>query len=456
MVTFRNLIRTGITAAVILTASAAPLFAQNCDSATHHYRAGSDYYAAGDYANAYASFSCFLELYPAEVYPEQTAEVLNMRGNALREQGDWAAAIEQYTLALEVQTDYAIAYNNRGWAQFNLGDYEAALSDYNAAISADPMLAYAYNNRGLLYQFQQNLALAASDFEEAISLGADPALWAGYNLNNVRLVEAQQGNTLLPEDVTTSTGDTQLETLLEVGRAAHDSGDWRGTVDAMTSVLALDPRNAQAVYLRGRSYTALDNSEAAFADFDQLVSLVEAGAGYPSLEYAYWERAIAYAEIGDFAAARADVDRATMIDPGHVNNFIARGTIAALRGDTEAAGQEFLGVMLCGERERIDQPTLPVGEVATLDMREGRVYIIPVRLEAGSFITISAISGEADPVIALLDPNGAPINGDDDSGFMLTSLIEDFEIDADGTYTLMVSHAGGGSSGNIAVSVVSE
>lgn len=452
----RHLIRTGIATAVILSATAAPLFAQNCDTTANHYRAGSDFYTAGDYANAYASFSCFLELYPSEVYPEQTAEALLMRGNALREQGDWAAAIEQYTLALDVQDDFAIAYNNRGWAQFNLGDYEAALSDYNAAISADPTLAYAYNNRGLLYQFQSQLALAASDFEEAIGLGADPALWASYNLNNVRLVEAQQGSALVPADTAPAATDAGLDAMLQAGVVAHNSGDWRATVDAMTDALAIDPQNAQAFYLRGRAYTALDNAEAAFADFDQLVALVEGGASYPAPEYAYWERAIAYAEMNDFAAARADADRATMIDPGHVNNFIARGTIAALRGDTAAAGQEFLGVMLCGERERISHEEITLDEVVTLSMTEGRVYVLPVTLEDGDVITISAVSADADPVIALLNPDGAPINGDDDGGFMLTSLIEDFEISADGTYTLMVSHAGGGSEGMIAVSVVTD
>lgn len=70
-------------------------------------------------------------------------------------------------------------------------------------------------------------------------------------------------------------------------------------------------------------------------------------------------------------------------------------------------------------------------------------------------IDIIAASAAADPVIALLGPDGMPVNGDDDSGFMLTALIEGNQIEETGVYTLMVSHAGGGSEGLIAVSIVS-
>ena len=54
-----------------------------------------------------------------------------------------------------------------------------------------------------------------------------------------------------------------------------------------------------------------------------------------------------------------------------------------------------------------------------------------------------------DPLIALLDPDGTPIAGDDDMGGVLDSLVENFELPADGTYTLVVSHANGGYDGRL-------
>ena len=113
----------------------------------------------------------------------------------------------------------------------------------------------------------------------------------------------------------------------------------------MSDVLAQDAANATARYLRGRAYIALDRFEDAFADFDPLVQLAQIGIAYPSLQYAYWERAIAAAQIGDFDLARLDVTAALTMEPGHVNNFIARGTIAALEGDDATAANEFLALI---------------------------------------------------------------------------------------------------------------
>ena len=44
-----------------------------------------------------------------------------------------------------------------------------------------------------------------------------------------------------------------------------------------------------------------------------------------------------------------------------------------------------------------------------------------------------------------------PVAGDDDSGGDLNALIEDYVIPSDGTYTLVVSHAGGNPNGALRV-----
>lgn len=363
----------------MLIASGLPAFAQsNCDPAIHHLRAGNEFYAAGNFQAAYASFTCVLALYPADAYPELYADALNMRGNSLREQGDWQGALSEYTQAIAIVDDFALAYNNRGWAYFNLNDYDAALQDYNTAIFYDDTLAYAYNNRGLIHQFRSELRAAAEDFERAIALGLDPAAWAEYNLGLVHLVESRQGNTLVPADAESVTDvEDTLDNLLLAGEMAHEDGRWRDTITAMTDAIALDANADRAYYLRGRAHIALDDPQVAFADFDRLVML------RPGFEYGYWERAIAYVELGDFARAQADAQQAALMNPGHINNFIVRGTIASLQGDAASAGAEFLGVMLCGERERLQHGMAAIGESLTLAMTEGRVYEVTFEAEAG-------------------------------------------------------------------------
>ncbi|MDX2140841.1 MAG: tetratricopeptide repeat protein [Chloroflexota bacterium] len=455
---FTRLASAAALAAILVTS--VPAFAQDtCDPTVDHYRAGSDAYAAGNYSSAYASFGCFTQLYPVEVYAQQNAEAFNMRGNALRAQGDYAGSLAEYTLAIAAKNNFAIAYNNRGWSHFLLEDYGSALLDFNLAISYDPMLAYAYNNRGLVYQMRGDLRNAASDFEYAISLGLEPASWAQYNLGLVDLVLAHEGSAMLPDAepetaITTTDNSAEVNSLLNQGQTAHDMGQWSSTVTFMTEALALDANNSLAFYLRGRAYIALDNFDAALGDFERLVELTEAGASYPSREYAYWERAIAHAQTGDFDSARADMQRAAAIDPTHVNNFIGNGTIAALAGDMATAGAAFLDLMQRWEIERVEAERMTIGTTSTVEMTSGRVVSIPFRAETGDTLTIVAASTQADPVLVLLGPDGTPIAGDDDSGFMLTALIQGYTFEATGVYTLLVSHAGGGSEGLIAVSVV--
>lgn len=60
-------------------------------------------------------------------------------------------AVADYTSAIELDPQYAKAYNNRGNARASLGDEERALQDYDTALELDGSLALAYFNRGLIH-----------------------------------------------------------------------------------------------------------------------------------------------------------------------------------------------------------------------------------------------------------------------------------------------------------------
>ena len=62
--------------------------------------------------------------------------------------GKYNTAISDYTTAIRLDPDDAVAYINRAVAYGNLGEYNTAISDYTTAIRLDPNDAVAYNNRG--------------------------------------------------------------------------------------------------------------------------------------------------------------------------------------------------------------------------------------------------------------------------------------------------------------------
>ena len=147
------------------------------------------YLKLGNYEQAIADYNKAIELDP------NYARAYNNRGYAYYRLGDYEQAISDYTKAIGFDPDYVLAYQNRGLAYADqgkydlaisdytragnvyheLGDYGQAIANYTKAIELDPNYAPAYDNRGLVYADQGKYDLAISDFTKAIELKPDYA-----------------------------------------------------------------------------------------------------------------------------------------------------------------------------------------------------------------------------------------------------------------------------------------
>jgi tetratricopeptide (TPR) repeat protein len=87
------------------------------------------------------------------------------------EHKDYNKAVMLYTRGIEINPDYANAYNYRGFAYSKLGDHSKAIADYNQAIKINPDYASAYNNRGFAYARQKDYKKATQDAKKACELG---------------------------------------------------------------------------------------------------------------------------------------------------------------------------------------------------------------------------------------------------------------------------------------------
>ena len=101
-----------------------------------------------------------------------------LRGNAYLDYGDYRAAIDDYSRAIDLQPD-AVVYNNRGIAYRNLKDAQRAMADYRQALVLDIDYRDAYNNLGLVLSDQSAFAEAIRCFNRAIDL--DSSYWYAYN-----------------------------------------------------------------------------------------------------------------------------------------------------------------------------------------------------------------------------------------------------------------------------------
>jgi poly(3-hydroxybutyrate) depolymerase/lipoprotein NlpI len=131
---------------------------------TEQYNRGVKLQQAGDLKGAIAAYTRVVELDP------NFADAYNNRGAAYVSLNDVAAAIQDFTRSLAISPS-PNPYNNRGAIYVSQQKYEEAITDLNAGINLQPS-ADAYANRGIAYMNTSRLELARDDFEKAIGLDA--------------------------------------------------------------------------------------------------------------------------------------------------------------------------------------------------------------------------------------------------------------------------------------------
>jgi len=87
--------------------------------------------------------------------------------------GEYGAAIEGYTEALERDPSCVRAWNNRGLAKYRSGDHVGAVADYGEALRSGTPLAETHYNRGVAYLGLRDPLRALADFSDALRFQPD-------------------------------------------------------------------------------------------------------------------------------------------------------------------------------------------------------------------------------------------------------------------------------------------
>lgn len=77
--------------------------------------------------------------------------------------------------SLELDPGNIKTFNNRGYSHAKNGNYGAAIEDYSRVIALDPGNSHAYHNRGISYDKMGSYEAAIADFTEVLKLDAGNA-----------------------------------------------------------------------------------------------------------------------------------------------------------------------------------------------------------------------------------------------------------------------------------------
>ena len=145
-----------------------------------------------------------------------TAEEYFYKAYEKNGKGDNYGAISDYTKAIEINPNYASAYNNLGNIKKEFKDYNGAISDYTKAIKINPNDELAYYNRGRNKEDLKDNYGAISDYTKAIEI--NPNYASAYN---------------------------------NLGNIKKEFKDYNGAISDYTKAIKINPNNAIAYYNRG-------------------------------------------------------------------------------------------------------------------------------------------------------------------------------------------------------------
>jgi hypothetical protein len=179
-------------------------------------------------------------------------------------------------------------------------------------------------------------------------------------------------------------------------------------------------------------------------------------------EYEYFNLALAHQNGGEYNEAIADYTRSIELNDDISASWLNRGVAYEQLGQISRALSDFNRYMMRDGIVVTNIPTTQTSHNFNIYMSEGYRYDFPIDLRAGDVLNIEVLSEEdglVDPIILLVNANGSPVAGNDDvlrqdgSYISMNAYIQNYEVSRSGIYTLYVSHAGGGSYGDIEVQI---
>jgi|GEM_PF-1363020 len=240
-------------------------------------------------------------------------------------------AMVQYTKAIELNPNNAVAYNNRGYIKEQLKNYQGAIEDYNKTIALDPKNAFAYNNRGYSKHLLGNDKEAIEDYNKSIELNPNND-WAyfyrgetNYKLNNYAgaRFDFTKAIELNPKDARSYNGRGLIE--------SESKNDNAAIID-YNKAIELNPKLALAYFNRGYSKSALQNDNGAIEDYTKALELDS------SVTYAYLNRGNCKRRLKDYESAINDYNKIIQLNPQDIAHiYYYRGLAKFELGDRNGA-----------------------------------------------------------------------------------------------------------------------
>ena len=186
--------------------------------------------------------------------------------------GDQAGRIDYLLMAVEAAPRNADLHNNLGIAYMDAGMLSAAISEYLLALNLNSDLVEARNNLGLAYYYIGSLDLALEQFREAVRI--DPDSYIPYmNIGRAYFKKGLLTEAAEALEVSITINPRVPESHLFLAKVHAARGDHSSAIAELRQTIELQPDQGEAFIYLGSSYFALGRFEDARDSFRRALEL---------------------------------------------------------------------------------------------------------------------------------------------------------------------------------------
>lgn len=272
---------------------------------------------------------CFCWLTPAQSNqnPSDTAANFNNLGLADMSAGKTDQAIQNFSRAIDLKSDYANAFENRCAAHLRSRDFQAALKDCNQAVALDPKSIFSTFLRGKVFFGLKDDQNAVRDFSAAILLAGNFSEAYYFRAiiykdhKNFDLAISDLTRIIDLKFINLSPGIEKSEILYLRGECYFRLSKDALALRDLTDAIKINPALSKAIALRGTLYTLTKQYNLAIQDLNAAIKLE------PNSDFNYYRRGLAYGLKEQKKLALANFNRAIQINPYVKDYYEARAIV---------------------------------------------------------------------------------------------------------------------------------
>lgn len=266
---------------------------------------------------------------------------------------DYEKAISDYSKIIELETketEKVKAYKLRGFAYDRNGDYDLAIGDYTNVIRRNPNDHVAYNSRGFVHGRKSDYKQATADHETAIQLNPNYAV-AYNNLGFAYSCKGEYACAIKHLSIAISLRPTYHVAFSNRGFAYFSIGEYDMAIDDLNEAIKLEAIYAKAYRIRAHAYARKKEFDEAFNDHAKDIHYSN---DPQNLASAYNAKGLTHALKGNHSKAMKDYNKAIDYNSNLSCIYLNIGDLHRVKGDVGEAIKNYDNAVLFSPNQRID------------------------------------------------------------------------------------------------------